>query len=312
MTTETTHHPIIHPTLGIAIGIAAVSTASLIIKGVQDTGMPSLVIAALRLTCASLVLAPITLASARRRAELFQLTRRDALLAVGAGLLLGLHFATWITSLQFTSIASSTVFVSTAPLFVGVFSFIVWREKFGAWLIGGLILASIGSAAIGLADTCNLAGMSLTCPPWAEFSHGPAIVGDALALVGAGGMAGYLLIGRSLRSKLSLLTYIFLSYGSAAITLLIAAFVVRQPLLGYSLTAYAGIALLALVPQLVGHSAFNWALRYLSATYVSVTILGEPIGSTVLAYFIRHETPSTIKLIGGAMILVGILIASRR
>ncbi len=103
-----------------------------------------------------------------------------------------------------------------------------------------------------------------------------------------------------------------MTYGGAAITLLMAAFAARQPLLGHSFTAYAGIALLALVPQLVGHSAFNWALRYLSAAYVSVTILGEPIGSTVLAYFIRHETPPTLKLIGGGLILVGILIASRR
>lgn len=287
----------------------AVSAASIIIKLAQDEGAPSLIIAACRLTFASIALAPVALI--RHRAELARLTRRDFLIAGVSGLLLGLHFGAWITSLEFTTIASSVVLVSTSPLFVGLFSLFVWREKLGRPLIAGLILTIAGGAMVGLSDVCAASRGGMVCPPLAEFVQGGAAIGDLLALVGAAAVAGYLLIGRRLRARLSLVPYIFLCYSAAAITLVAAALVSRQPFFGYSSAAYFWIALLALVPQLIGHSAFNWALRYLTAAYVSVTILGEPIGSTLLAFFIFHQTPTPLKLSGGLLILGGILLASR-
>ncbi len=302
--------PPIHPYVGIIIGLPAVSAASLIINAALQAGAPPLVVAAYRLAFASLALAP--LAWARYRPELLRLTRRDWLLAAGAGLFLGLHFGTWITSLQYTTIASSVVLVSTSPLFVGLFSWLLWRERFGSGLLGGLALTMIGATLVGLADACALTGGNLVCPPMAQFVQGRAFVGDLLALAGAAAFAGYLLIGRALRAKLSLVAYIFIGYSAAAVALLLTVFVRRIPLFGYSPTAFFWIVVLAIVPQLIGHSAFNWALRYLSATYVAVTILGEPIGSTVLAFFLLRQVPAPLKLLGGAFILVGILLASRQ
>ena len=288
----------------------AVSAAALLIKAAQDIHVPSLIIAAGRLTLASLILIPVALA--RHRVELIALTRRDLAWAAATGACLGLHFAAWITSLEYTSIASSVVFVSTAPLFVGLFSMIVWREKLGAPLIVGLIVAVIGGAIIGLADVCAISVNGLICPPFADFFQGRAALGDLLALGGAAAMAAYLLIGRRLRAKLSLIPYIALGYSSAAVTLIVAALFAQQSFFGYPPAAYFWILLLALVPQLIGHSALNWALRYLSATYVSITVLGEPIGSTLLAFIILKQTPTLLTLIGGGLILGGILLSSKR
>ena len=287
----------------------AVSAASIIIKYALAAGAPPLVIAAYRLTFASIALAALALG--RHRAELVALTRRDLLLAAGTGVFLATHFATWITSLQFTTVASSAVLVSSSPLLVGVLSFVVLREKMSRALIIGLILSLIGGVTVGLADVCAVSRGGIACPLLAGFVQGRAFLGDLLALAGAAAIAFYWLIGRRLREKLSLIPYIFLSYSTAAIALLITVLVSRQPLFGYSPAAYFWMALLALVPQLIGHSAFNWALRYLSATYVSVTVLGEPIGSTMLAMVLFKETPGPLKLVGGVLILIGILLASQ-
>jgi drug/metabolite transporter (DMT)-like permease len=151
----------------------------------------------------------------------------------------------------------------------------------------------------------------LQCPPIQEFIAGEAFIGDALALVGALAAAGYLLIGRQLREKISLIPYVFVVYGMAAVVLVILMFASGRSPLGHSPQAYFWILMLALVPQLLGHSTFNWALRYLSAAYVSITLLGEPIGSAFLAYFLLSEVPSGLMVFGAILILLGILVASR-
>jgi drug/metabolite transporter (DMT)-like permease len=142
--------------------------------------------------------------------------------------------------------------------------------------------------------------------------RGPAIVGDGLALLGAIAGAVYYSIGRALRRGMTLTSYIFLTYGTAALALLLAVGVARLPLTGYAPAVYGLFALLALVPQLIGHSAFNWALKFLPATYVAVTTLGEPVGSIVLAAALFGETPGGVKLLGCALILGGIVMASLR
>jgi len=141
---------------------------------------------------------------------------------------------------------------------------------------------------------------------------GEAFLGDILALVGGWAGAGYLLIGRRLREKMSLITYIFLVYGVAALVLNIFMFTAGQTPLGYPPRVYLWIVLLALVPQLLGHSTFNWALRYLTAAYVSITLLGEPIGSAILAYFLLGEAPSMLMAFGAILILGGIYVASQQ
>jgi len=138
------------------------------------------------------------------------------------------------------------------------------------------------------------------------------LLGNFLALVGAWALAGYLIIGRKLRSGMSLVPYIFLVYGVAAVALLAAMLVAGQRPTGFSGMTYVWILLLALVPQLIGHSTFNWILRFVPATMVAITTLGEPVGSAVLAYFILQEIPASLTLFGGVLILAGIYVSSRK
>ncbi len=293
--------------IAIIIAILAVSTASIFIRFAQREA-PSLVIAALRLTFASLILAPIALT--RHREELRKLTRRDLLLGLLSGVFLAVHFATWISSLEYTSIASSVVLVSTGPLWVALLSPIFLKESLSKPVLIGMILALIGGTIIGLSDACQI-NKGLVCPPLSEFVQGKSFLGNFLALVGAWAVAGYLMIGRRLRGGMSLIPYIFVVYGFAAIVLLGFMFAAGQRPTGFSPMVYIWLFLLALIPQLIGHSTYNWALRYLPASLVSITTLGEPIGSAVLAYLILSEAPTLLTIFGGILILAGIFISSR-
>jgi len=164
---------------------------------------------------------------------------------------------------------------------------------------------------IGLSDACTW-NSGIQCPDVRQIMQGRAMWGNFLALIGAWTVSGYLIIGRKLRTRsVSLIPYIFLVYGVAAIALVVAMFAAGQSPLGYPLPTYGWIFLLAAFPQLIGHSTYNWALRYLPASFVAVTTLGEPIGSAVLAFFLLKETPAVIVLSGGVLILIGIYLASR-
>lgn len=294
--------PPLHPLLAIAFGILAVSTASIFIRYAQQDA-PSLVIAAARLTFASLFLAPVALG--RQREELAGLTRGQVGLGLLSGFFLALHFASWISSLEFTTVVSSVVFVTTTPLWVALLAPFTLRERLGRPALAGMGLALGGGLFIALTDAGS--GGSGSNP----------LLGDLLAVGGALAAAAYVLIGRRLRGRdaarpMSLVAYIFVVYGMAALVLIAFMLAARQTPLGYPPMTYLWLVLLALIPQLLGHSTFNWALRYLSAAYVSITLLGEPIGSTILAYFLLHEVPSLPKLLGAALILGGIFIASRQ
>lgn len=301
-------HPAIHPFIAIVFGILAVSTASIFIRFAQQE-VTSLVIAAWRLTIASLILVPVAASTHKR--ELKSLSRKQLSLALLSGIFLALHFATWITSLQYTTVASSVVLVSTIPLWVAVLSPFTLKEPIRLVVIIGLIFALVGGVIVAISDSCSIISSRLSCPSLADFMQGQAFLGDILAVCGAIAGAGYMLIGRKLRANMSLVSYISLVYGMAAIVLIVIMFSAGLKPFGYSTQSYIWLILLAIIPQLIGHSTFNWALGYLSAAYVSITLLGEPIGSTILAYLILQEVPTPFKLIGGGFILVGIFIASR-
>ncbi len=300
--------PAVPPILAIVFGILAVSTASIFIRYAQVEA-PSLVIAASRLTIATLVLAPVAIT--RHREELAALTRRELGLALLSGFFLAVHFATWITSLEYTTVSSSVVLVSTSPLWVALLAPFTTKEPLARVVLAGMGLALVGGVIVGLSDTCSWGDSGLACPALADFMRGEAFFGDLLALAGALSVAGYLLIGHRLRAGMSLISYITLVYGMAALVLVAILIGSGLTLWGYSPQTYVWLLLLALVPQLLGHSTFNWALGYLSTAYVSITLLGEPIGSTALAYFLLQETPTPLKLAGAALILAGIYIASR-
>ena len=302
-----THQPSkIFITLAILGGIFAVSTSSIFIRFANHEA-PALVIAAYRLTLANIILAPLALT--RHQQDLRNLTHRELLWGLLSGFFLAIHFATWISSLEYTSVASSVVLVSTTPLWVALLSPVILKEPNGKPVIFGMLLALIGGAIVGISDTCIWQN-GLLCPPFSTFIHGSAFYGDILALCGALMAAGYIMIGRRLRAKMSLIPYIFVVYGMAAIVLLVILFFSSEPAFNFSPMIYVWFFLLALIPQLLGHSTFNWALKYLPASFVAVTLLGEPIGSTFLAYFILKEAPTSLKLIGAACILAGIYIAS--
>jgi drug/metabolite transporter (DMT)-like permease len=291
----------------LVAAILAVSTASIFIRFAQHEA-PSLVIAAGRLTIASLLIGPV--AGIRYRQELKSISSRELLLGLASGFFLAIHFATWITSLEFTSVASSVVLVSTGPLWVALLSPFLLKESISPGVFAGLFFALIGGAVIGLSDSCSITN-TLVCPPFAEFILGKAFYGNILALAGAWAVALYLIIGRKLRARLSLTTYIFIVYGMAAIVLIFIMLANGSSPIGYSPETYLWILLLALIPQLIGHSTYNWALRFLPATMVSVTTLGEPVGSAILAYFILRESPTILTISGGVLILLGIFLTSR-
>jgi drug/metabolite transporter (DMT)-like permease len=307
MKTTAEHKPV-PPLAGLAFGILAVSTASIFIRFAQQEA-PSLVIAAYRLTLAALILAPIALLKHRR--EITGLSWRDLGLALASGFFLALHFATWITSLEYTTVASSVVLVTTIPLWVALMSPFTVKEPISRFIMVGMVIALAGGVIVGLSDTCQTFGLRVSCPSIAEFVGGTAFWGDILAVIGAIMGACYMLIGRRLRGKMSLVSYIFIVYGMAAIVLVIIMFVAGYQPFGYSSRVYLWFILLAIVPQLIGHSTFNWALKYMSAAYVSISLLGEPIGSTILAFLILHESPSGLKIFGAILILAGIYMASR-
>lgn len=239
------------------------------------------------------------------------MSRQDLLLALLSGMFLAVHFATWISSLAYTTVASSVVLVSTSPLWVALLAPFTIRERISRPVLIGMGMALIGGIIVGLSDSCQMAGGQFTCPAFSEFVRGRAFLGDLLALTGALMAAAYLLIGRRLRSSVPLVPYIFVVYGMAAAVMVLIVLGAKESPVGYPPPAYLWFLLLALVPQLMGHSSFNWALRYLTAAYVSISLLGEPVGSTILAYFLLRETPSNVKLIGAILILAGIYVASK-
>ena len=271
--------------------------------------MPSLVIAAWRLTLASSVLLPLVIT--RRQDELRRMSGSSWGLAILSGFMLALHFASWISSLAYTSVASSTVLVTTSPLWVGLMAPFLLKEQLSQPLKVGIALAMLGSVLIGVADVVAVVDgrflFSLT-----QFTHqSNPLLGNGLALIGAIAASAYLIIGRRLRVGMSLLSYTAVVYSTAAIFLIIMALASGYDLFGYSATAYVVMLLMALFPQLIGHSSYNWALGYLSAATVSVAVIAEPIGATLLALLIFQEIPNWITITGSALLLVGIVYASR-
>jgi drug/metabolite transporter (DMT)-like permease len=286
------------PYLVLAGGVLVVSTASILIRFAQARGAPSLTIAAFRLGIAALILTPFAL---RRLRSAAPVAPRDIALAFASGSFLALHFWSWVTSLAHTSVASSTALVTTNPLWVGLASLLLFRERLAMPLLAGIGLCLGGTALIFVSDHSAVSHAQGGNPLW----------GNVLALVGAISASGYLLIGRAVRSRLSLLSYVWLAYASAAVLLWLGVAGAGAAVIGFPGIAYACMLGLAVGPQLLGHTAFNWSLRHLSATFVAVSILGEPIGSALLAWLIFDESLAPVQLLGFLLILTGIVLAAR-
>ncbi len=280
------------PYVTLLVGVLSVSFAAIFIR-LADA--PPLVIAAYRLVIASVIL--ILIASLKSRHSLKDLSRHDALLILLSSVFVALHFALWITSLSYTSIASSVVLVTSHPVFVAAISYFLWGERLGKMAIGGIVVTLLGVIII------NYGGFTFT---------ERAFRGDLLALIAGLAMGAYLIIGGQVRARIDILPYLALIYTGATVILLATAIISGYSLTGYSTVTYVMMVLLALVPQLIGHSCLNLAVRLIPVTIVSVAILGEPVGATVLGYFILDEVPKASEIIGGFLILAGIFIVMRR
>ena len=275
----------------LPIGLASMSFAAIFIRFCEA---PPLVIAAYRLTLATGILLLLALPKTIRESR--RLSRREILPSLAAGLFLCFHFAFWITSLQYTSVASSVIFVTTNPIFVAIASSFLLRERISPILFLSILVAVVGGIIIG----------------WGDLGKGQdQLYGDFLSLLGAVMATGYLLVGRRVRPKVSLTTYVTLVYGVAAFFLILLALFNGDPFFGYAPKEYILFLLLAVGPQLIGHSSLNWALKFFSATLVAVFILGEPIGAAILAYFILGENPGLSLIWGGALVLAGIYLSAR-
>jgi drug/metabolite transporter (DMT)-like permease len=275
----------------LAIGVISVSFAAVFIR-LADA--PFLVIAAWRMCLAALILAPFAVKYARN--ELRRISGRNLAMMLLAGGFLALHFGLWIASLTYTSVATSVVLVTATPIFVAVASYLLFKEKLSIRIVLGIVISIGGSVLIGYSN------WSIGTSP---------LLGAGLALAGALAMAGYLLTGRRLRRTTGLLSYSFVTYSTAAILLLITTIASGNSLSSYSGNTYMMFVLLALIPQLLGHSSLNWSLKFMPATMVTIAVLGEPIIATILAFFILNESPTLIEIIGGILILGGIFISFR-
>jgi drug/metabolite transporter (DMT)-like permease len=286
------------PFIILALGLLAVSTAAIFIRWAQETDTSSIVVAAGRLSVASLVLTPITLR--QYRPQLSALRPVDLGFALLSGLALSIHFAAWITSLEYTSVVNSVVLVTTTPLWVAMMAPFLLGEKLRQYAIIGLVLAFVGGILVAVSGE---AGDAPT-------RHDP-LLGNGLAILGAVMAAIYMMIGRNLRARLNVIPYIWLVYSTAAVILVLTVTISGEKVFGLRGEAYLWLLLLGLVPQLIGHSSFNYALGFLPAAYVSIVVLAEPVGSGILAAIFLKEIPGFVQLIGAAFILLGIAIASR-
>ncbi len=272
----------------MSVGLAAISFSSVLIKLCQA---PALVIASYRLIIAGLFYQG--LAMSRRTITWKAITPRQWTLAIGSGLFLSLHFCTWITSLQYTSVASSVVLVQTAPVLVAIGSHFFFKERATLVLAAGIALSLLGGFIIGYYDF--LGSQS-------------SLRGNLLAFMGAVGAAGYLLIGRRLRAEWDTVMYVSLVYSVAALATWLVTLAGGQAFYPYPAVTWLLFVLIAFFPQVIGHTTLNWALKHFSATTVSIMTLAEPIGASILAYLILHEQVGWIKVLGGTVILSGILL----
>lgn len=262
---------------------------------IRLTSAPPLAIAAWRLTLASLILGPLFAATGARR-EWHGIPPRDVRVALLAGVALACHFAAWIASVRLTTVAASSVLVSLSPVFAWVLSRVFLHEQPTRRQSAGILLAVGGAIVIALGD--------------ARSGAAGALLGDALALLGAVCSAVYFVIGRHLRARLGLLAYITPVYGVAALVLLGWAAARGEAFVPYAARDWAIFAALALGPMLIGHTGLNYALRHVPAWGVGAAALGEPIGAIAIAWLLPAiaERPGPVALLGGAFCLAGIVL----
>ena len=300
------------PVLVLAASLVGISFAAPLIRLSESS---AIVIATWRLGLSMVIVAAVLLVTGSWR-EWRLLSRRDLLLAGGAGVLLALHFWSFNASLRYTSVAASVALVNLQPVLIAGVSALWLHEPPSGRQWIGVVIAVVGALVVGLADVQGgLSGIvtAISGGPTTE-GGGGALFGDVLALAGAVTAALYYLIGRRLRQRVGVWPYVSLAYGAAFVTCLAIALTTGEVLLPQPRREWSIFAGLAIGPMLLGHTGMNWALGHLPAFVVNLTTLGEPIGATVLAALLPGiaEVPGVGTIVGGVIVLVGVLLASRR
>ncbi|WP_309484915.1 DMT family transporter [Halorhabdus salina] len=285
----------VSPLVGLTVAIVAVSTSAILVRWSQA---PSIVAAFYRVLFTTLLLAPF--AFVRHRNPFAGLQRRHLLGATLAGLALSIHFAAWFESLAWTSVAASVTIVQSQPLFVAVGAALFLEERVTGGIIVGILVAMLGIAVMSVPDL--LGGPAVGADP---------TYGNGLALLGAVAAAVYVLAGRSIRQRVALLPYVLVVYVVCSIGLLAVVGFQGAPLGGYPPREWVLFLAMAIGPGVFGHTVLNWALAHVESSVVSVSLLGEPIGATVLALVLLAEVPDTVTVVGGVVVLAGIYLTAR-
>lgn len=274
--------------ISLFFAVFALSTSAIFVKLAEA---PPAITAFYRLFFALLVLLPFLLAQKGLRQEMTSLSKKQWGLGILSGLFLACHYVLWFESLNYTSVASSTVIVTLQPLFSLVGSYFLFKERFSKGAIVGCCVAIIGCFIIG----------------WQDFQiSGQALYGDILAFIAAGIITAYFFIGQSVRKDLSLVPYSIIGYGSSSIFLAVYALFMQESFFDYSASTWWSLVGLAVIATIFGQTIFNWLLKWLSTTVISMSILGETIGTCILAYFILDEMISVQQGIGIIVILLGL------
>jgi len=277
----------------VGLAVLAASTSAILIR-VGDAPEP--VMALYRVVFTVLLLLPL---SRNAGSELRGISRRDLLGALFAGLALAVHFAAWFESVDRTTVAASVTLVQTQTVFVAAGAAFFLSERVTRRTTPGIALA-LGGGVVLSAD--GLFGPRTTPEP---------LLGNALAILGAVAAAAYVLSGRSIRQRVPVVPYVLVVYSVAALGLFVVVLLSGHQLLGYLPHEWLLFLGMAVGPGVLGHTLINWALEYVESSVVSVSLVGEPVGSTILATLIFGEVPGLLTVAGGAVVIGGIVVTAR-
>jgi drug/metabolite transporter (DMT)-like permease len=267
------------------IGIIAISFSAIFVKW---SSAPASVIAMYRLLMTNVLMLPFLWRYAQ---EISQIPFKDWLRIAASGIGLGLHFLFWMDSLHYTTVASSTAILTLEPIFVLLGAFLLHGQHTSRQALISMVIAIVGAVCIG----------------WGDFRFsGDALKGDLLSLIGTLAVALHMLLGKSIREHVSAFTYSFFVFLFAGGVLAVYNVATKVSFIAYPLKDWGVFFLLAIVPTVFGHYVFNWLLKYMKATSISMTVLGEPLGATLLAYVLLGETITTIQLLAGCLLLIGV------
>lgn len=289
--------------VALFVSIVSVSFAAIFITTLIDVyDVSALSIAFYRLLFTTLLILPIVMFSNKIKTEIRNLPHSTLLIMVGIGVILSAHFALWITSLEFTSVASSVLLVTAHPVFVGPISHFFFKEKLSLVNLVGIVFSMIGVFVL-VAGNYGVGSFGID-----------SLEGNILAWLGGLAAGLYILGGRKIRKSVSVISYAFVVYSVGTIVLFVICLFFSAPLSGFSLPVYGIILIMAVVSGIFGHTFYNWSLEHIRASVASVALLGEPLGSTLLAFIIPwiNQTPSKSTLVGGAVILFGIYLTAKR